>query len=119
LEEGKVLGIPTKDQLELLALRIKNNHLQKQREVLVAKRQQTNIQARVRHLILDEEQKARELEQEIPKMQHEDTHHQQSVDVAYQNIQHFHRSTFTPATFQGLNYIDGRSPFAPQLQASP
>lgn len=37
----------------------------------MAKRQRTNMQARVRQMILDEGQKARELEQEIAKMQHE------------------------------------------------
>jgi hypothetical protein len=43
----------------------KNNHLQKQREILAAKRQRTNMQARVKQLIMDEEEKARALEQDI------------------------------------------------------
>jgi hypothetical protein len=34
------------DQLKLHSLRIKDNHLQKQREVLVAKRQRTNMQVK-------------------------------------------------------------------------
>jgi hypothetical protein len=47
----------------LRALRIKNNHLQKQKEILVAKRQRINMQAKVRQMILDDEQKAQEVEQ--------------------------------------------------------
>jgi hypothetical protein len=39
LQEGKDLRILAEDQLKLRALRIKTNHLQKQREVLTAKRQ--------------------------------------------------------------------------------
>jgi hypothetical protein len=50
----------------------KNNHLQKQREILAVKRQQTNMQARVRQLIMDEEEKERAFEQEIADMHHED-----------------------------------------------
>jgi hypothetical protein len=46
-------------------MRIKNNHLQKQKEILEAKCQRVTMQAKVRQTILDEEQKARELEQEI------------------------------------------------------
>jgi hypothetical protein len=56
----------------LRALRIKNNHLQKQKEILAAKSQRINMQAKVRQMILDEEQKARELEQHIVEMQGED-----------------------------------------------
>jgi hypothetical protein len=37
--DEKVTGISTEDQLKLRALRIKNDHLQKQKEVLKAKRQ--------------------------------------------------------------------------------
>jgi hypothetical protein len=51
--------------LEARISHIKNNHLQKQKEILEAKRQWTNMQAKVRQMILEEEQKARELEQQI------------------------------------------------------
>jgi hypothetical protein len=54
-------------------------------------------------MILDEEQKARELEQQIVEMQGEDP-------VPYHH---------EPANFQGLNYLDERGPLAPQFQASP
>jgi hypothetical protein len=46
--------------------------VQKQREVLTAKRQRTNMQARIIQMIIEEEEKARALEQEIVDMQHED-----------------------------------------------
>jgi hypothetical protein len=46
-------------------LRIKNRNLQKQKEILEAKRQRVKVQAKVRQMIRDEEQKAQELEQEI------------------------------------------------------
>jgi hypothetical protein len=39
IEDGEVIGISAEDQLKLRALRIKNNHLQKQKEILEAKRQ--------------------------------------------------------------------------------
>ena len=42
--------------------RIKNNHLQKQKEILAAKRQRITMQAKVRQMILDDEQKAKELD---------------------------------------------------------
>jgi hypothetical protein len=32
IEDGEVIGISAEDQLKLRALRIKNNHLQKQKE---------------------------------------------------------------------------------------
>jgi hypothetical protein len=63
IEDGEVLDISVEDQLKLRALRIKNNHLQKQKEILAAKRQCFTMQAKVRQMILDEEQKARELVQ--------------------------------------------------------
>jgi hypothetical protein len=69
IEDGEVLGILVKDQLKLRALRIKNNHLQKQKEILAAKRQRITMQAKSRKMILDEEQKAKELEQQIADMQ--------------------------------------------------
>jgi hypothetical protein len=56
----------------LCALRIKNNHLLKQKEILAAKSQRINMQAWVRQMILNEEHKARELEQHIVEMQGED-----------------------------------------------
>jgi hypothetical protein len=59
----------------LRALCIKNNHLQKQKEILGAKRQRITMQAKVRQMILDEEQKDKELEQQIADMQGEG-HHQ-------------------------------------------
>lgn len=40
------LGINVVDQLLLRSLRMKNNHLQKQWEILTAKRQRTDMQAR-------------------------------------------------------------------------
>ena len=65
------------------------------------------MQAKVRQMVLDEEQKARELEQQI-------------VDMQGEGPYHMHRGPLiTPATFQGINYLDERSPLAPQLQASP
>jgi hypothetical protein len=69
IEDGEIIGISSEDQLKLRALRIKNNHLQKQKEILEAKRQRVTMQAKVRQMILDEEQKARELEQEITPIQ--------------------------------------------------
>jgi hypothetical protein len=56
-------------------------------------------------MILDEEQKARELEQQIADMQGKGSHHMQQSPL------------ITPTIFQGINYLDERSPLAPQLQA--
>jgi hypothetical protein len=58
------LGISAEDQLKLRSLRIKTGHLQRQREVLTTKRQRTNMQVRIKQLIMEEE-KARALEEEI------------------------------------------------------
>jgi hypothetical protein len=58
-------------------------------------------------MILDEEQKAYKLEQQIAYMQDEGTYHMPRGPL------------ITLATFQGVNYLDRRSPLAPQLQASP
>jgi hypothetical protein len=69
--DGKVIGISAEDQLQLWALCIKNHNLQKQKEILESKRQRVTVQAKVRHMIQDEEQRARELEQEIALMQGE------------------------------------------------
>jgi hypothetical protein len=55
----------------LRALRIKNNHIQKQKETLEAKRQRVTMQAKVHQMIQDKEQRDRELEQEIALMQGE------------------------------------------------
>jgi DNA-binding transcriptional MerR regulator len=68
-EDGEVIGISAEEQLQLRALRIKNRNLQKQKEILEAKRQHVSAQAKVRQMIRDEEQKAQELEQEIALMQ--------------------------------------------------
>jgi hypothetical protein len=73
-EDGEVIGVSTEEQLQLWALRIKNRNLQKQKEILEAKRQRVSAQAKVRQMIRDEEQRARELEQEIALMQREGQH---------------------------------------------
>jgi DNA-binding transcriptional MerR regulator len=70
-EDGEVIGVSAEEQLQLHALRIKNRNLQKQKEILEAKRQRVSAQAKVRQMIRDEEQKAQELEQEIALMQRE------------------------------------------------
>jgi hypothetical protein len=62
-------------------------------------------------MILDEEQKAREVEQQIADMQGEG-HHQLQLNPPY-------ILAVAPTTFQGINYLDERRPLAPQLQASP
>jgi hypothetical protein len=38
IEDGEIIGISAEGRLKLRALRIKNNHLQKQKEILEAKR---------------------------------------------------------------------------------
>jgi hypothetical protein len=73
-EDGEVIGISAEEQLQLRALRIKNRNLQKQKEILEAKRQRVSTQAKVRQMIRDEEQRAQELEQEITLMQREGQH---------------------------------------------
>jgi hypothetical protein len=70
-EDSKVIGISAEERLQLWALRIKNRNLQKQKEILEAKRLRVSAQAKVRQMIRDEEQRARKLEQEIALMQHE------------------------------------------------
>ncbi len=57
-EDGEVIGVSAEEQLQLRALRIKNLNLQKQKEILEAKRQRVSSQAKVRQMIRDEEQKA-------------------------------------------------------------
>jgi hypothetical protein len=63
-------------------MRIKNNHLQKQKEILEAKRQRVTMQAKVRQRIQDEEQRARELEQEIALIQGEGPYNLQCGPLA-------------------------------------
>jgi hypothetical protein len=55
-------GVSAEEQLQLRALRIKNRNLQKQKEILEAKRQHVSTQAKVCQMIRDEEQRAQELE---------------------------------------------------------
>jgi hypothetical protein len=74
IEDGEVIGISAEEKLQLRALRIKNHNLQKQKDILEAKRQRVTVQAKVRQMIRDEEQRARELEQEIALMQSEGQH---------------------------------------------
>jgi hypothetical protein len=71
IEDSEVIGVSAEEQLQLRALRIKNRNLQRQKEILEAKRQRVSAQAKVRQMIRDEEQKAQELEQEIALMQRE------------------------------------------------
>jgi hypothetical protein len=47
-EDDKVIGVLAEEQLQLWALRIKNRNLQKQKEILEAKRQRVSAQAKVR-----------------------------------------------------------------------
>jgi hypothetical protein len=77
-------------------------------------------------MIRNEEQKAQELEQEIALMQREGQHDlqhgpplQQHAPVGDLFVPQ--RGPFIPnvAAFQGINYLDERSPLAPQLQVSP
>jgi hypothetical protein len=70
-EDGEVLGVSAEEQLQLRALRLKNRNLQRQKEILEAKRQRVSALAKVRQMIRDEEQKAQELEREIALMQRE------------------------------------------------
>jgi hypothetical protein len=147
-EDGEVLGISAEEQLQLRALRLKNRNLQRQKEILEAKRQRVSALAKVRQMIRDEEHKAQELEREIALMQREghlSPRHESSFQQRAQNedtreghpgLQHGpplqHRAqpedprfpqrdfTFQHATpFQGVNYLDERSPLAPHLQVTP
>jgi hypothetical protein len=103
-------------------VRIKNRNLQKQKDILEVKRQRVTVQAKVRQMIRDEEPRARELEQEIALMQSEGQHDLQHGPT----LQHRapagdlfipQRGPFIPhvVAFQGINYLDERSPLAPQL----
>jgi hypothetical protein len=125
-EDDEVIGVSAEEQLQLRALRIKNRNLQKQKEILEAKRQRVSAQAKVRQMIRDEEKKAQELEQEVTLMQHEGQFGQQHSPPLQQHAQI--EDLFIPqrghaiphaAAFQGVNYLDERSPLAPHLQVSP
>jgi hypothetical protein len=125
-EDGEVIGVSAEEQLQLRALRIKNRNLQKQKEILEAKRQRVSAQAKVRQMIRDEEQKAQELEQEIALMQCEGQLGLQHGPPLQQRAQI--EDLFIPqrghaiphiVAFQGVNYLDERSPLAPHLQVSP
>jgi hypothetical protein len=125
-EDGEVISVSAEEQLQLRALRIKNRNLQKQKEILEAKRQRVSAQAKVRQMICDEEQKAQELEQEITLMQSEGQLGLQRGPPLQQRAQI--EDLFIPqrghavphaAAFQGVNYLDERSPLAPHLQVSP
>jgi hypothetical protein len=59
-EDDEVLGVSAEEQLQLRALRIKNRNLQRQKEILEAKRQRVSALAKVRQMIRDEEQKAQD-----------------------------------------------------------
>jgi hypothetical protein len=125
-EDGEVISVSAKEQLQLRALRIKNRNLQKQKEILEAKRQRVSVQAKVRQMIRDEEQRAQELEQEIALMQREGQHDLQHGPPLQQHVPVGdlflpQRGPFIPhaAAFQGINYLDEQSPLASQLQVSP
>jgi hypothetical protein len=125
-EDGEVIGVSVEEQLQLRALHIKNRNLQKQKEILEAKRQRVSTQAKVRQMIRDEEQKAQELKQEIALMQREGQlglQHgpplQQRAQVEDLYIPQRGHAIPHAAAFQGVNYLDERSPLAPHLQVSP
>jgi hypothetical protein len=125
-EDGEVVGVSAEEQLQLHALRIKNRNLQKQKEILEAKRQRVSAQAKVRQMIRDEEQKAQELEQEIALMQREGQlglQHgpplQQRAQIEDLFIPQREHAIPHATAFQGVNYLDERSPLAPHLQVSP
>jgi DNA-binding transcriptional MerR regulator len=125
-EDGEVIDISAEEQLQLRALRIKNRNLQKQKEILEAKRQRVSAQAKVCQMIQDEEQRAQELKQEIALMQREGQHDLQHGPPLQQRapIEDLfipQRGPVVPhaAAFQGINYLDEQSLLAPQLQVSP
>jgi hypothetical protein len=64
-EDGEVIGVSAEEQLQLRALRIKNRNLQKQKEILEAKRQRVSVQAKVRQMIRNEEQRLRSLSKRL------------------------------------------------------
>jgi hypothetical protein len=121
----------------------RNRNLQRQKEILEAKRQRVSALAKVWQMIRDKEQKAQDLEREIALMQREghlglqngppqleDTreghlslqhgpplqHRAQPEDPRFPQRDHI----FPHAVpFQGVNYLDERSPLAPHLQVTP
>jgi DNA-binding transcriptional MerR regulator len=122
-EDGEVIGVSAEEQLQLRALRIKNRNLQKQKEILEAKRQRVSAQAKVRQMIRDEEQRAQELEQEIAIMQREgqlDLQHgpplQQRAPFEDLFIPQREPAILHTTTFHGVNYLDERSPLAPHCK---
>jgi TolA-binding protein len=125
-EDGEVIGVSAEEQLQLRALRIKNRNLQKQKEILEAKRQRVSTQAKVRKMICDEEQRAQELEQEIALMQREGQlglQHGPPLQqrASFEDLFIPQRRPVIPhaTAFQGVNYLDERSPLVPHLQVSP
>jgi hypothetical protein len=121
-EDGEVIGVSAEEQLQLRALRIKNRNLQKQKEILEATRQCVSAQAKVRQMIRDEEQKAQELEQEIALMQSEGQLGpplQQRAQIEDLFIPQRGHTIPHATAFQGVNYLDERSPLAPHLQVTP
>jgi hypothetical protein len=125
-EDDEVLDVSAEEQLQLWALCLRNRNLQKQKEILEAKRQRVSVQAKLRQMIRDEEQRAQELEQEIALLQREGQHDLQHGPPLQQRapVEDLfvpHRGPFIPhvAAFWGINYLDERSPLAPQLQVSP
>jgi hypothetical protein len=48
IEDGEVIGISAEEHLQLRALHLKNHNLQKQKDILEAKRQRVTVQAKVR-----------------------------------------------------------------------
>jgi hypothetical protein len=125
-EDGEVIGVSVEEQLQLRALRIKNRNLQKEKEILEAKRQRVSAQTKVHQMIRDEEQKAQELEQEIALMQSEGQLGLQQGPplqqrAPFEDLFIPQRGPVIPhaAAFQGVNYLDERSPLAPHLHVSP
>jgi hypothetical protein len=125
-EDGEVICVSAEEQLQLRALRIKNRNLQKQKEILEAKRQRVSMQAKVRQMIRDEEQKAQELEQEIALIQSEGQLGLQQGPplqqrASFEDLFIPQRGPVIPhaPAFHGVNYLDERSPLAPHLQVSP
>jgi hypothetical protein len=147
-EDGEVLGVSVEEQLQLHALRLKNRNLQRQKEILEAKSQHVSALAKVWQMIRDEEQKAQDLEREIALMQREghlglqhgpplqQRAQMEDIREGHLGLQHgpplqqreqmedLHfpqRDHAFPdaAPFQGVNYLDERSPLAPHLQVTP
>jgi hypothetical protein len=118
-EDGEVLGVSAEEQLQLRALRLKNRNLQRQKEILEAKRQRVSALAKVRQMIHDEEQKAQDLEREIALMQREGHLGLQHGPPLQQRAQLEDPRFPHAAPFQGVNYLDERSPLAPHLQVMP